>query len=321
MIYLLWLEFLILLLLIFYSGDKVSVLGSRLANRIGITEGLIGVTLISVVTSLPELFTGFSAMSIVKDHDMLFGEILGSCIFNLTIVSIMSLFLKTENLFKVISDEFKNTAAFTGLLLLSVALFLKVEFFSIFFIGMPSIILIIFYFIIIKFVYCKEFITEEKNEKTDEDLFKLILKFSFFSLIIIFSGLYLPIIAKKIAIRMDWTSTFMGMFFIAMVTSLPELIVSFTAAKNKLFGIAVGNIFGSIIFNIMILGFLDFIYVTGTIWKESSWSNFLTAIIVALISFFTILYGRLKKNRIRDNLISLLIVLLYIFVVYISFIS
>ena len=218
MIYLLWFVFLIILGLIFISGEKVSVLGEKLALRIGITEGLIGVTLISAITSFPELFTGISAVSIVRDHNMMFGEILGSCIFNLTIVSLMSLIFGKVNLFKVISERFRITSFLSGILFLVVAFFLKIRLPSIFFVGIPSLIIIALYFIILKIIYDKEFKPKHEEEKTDDNLKSIIIKFSFFSLIIIGTGLYLPILAKKIAVEMSWSSTFMGMLFIAIIT-------------------------------------------------------------------------------------------------------
>jgi cation:H+ antiporter len=319
MIYLLWFVFLIILGLIFISGEKVSVLGEKLALRIGITEGLIGVTLISAITSFPELFTGISAVSIVRDHNMMFGEILGSCIFNLTIVSLMSLIFGKVNLFKVISERFRITSFLSGILFLVVAFFLKIRLPSIFFVGIPSLIIIALYFIILKIIYDKEFKPKHEEEKTDDNLKSIIIKFSFFSLIIIGTGLYLPILAKKIAVEMSWSSTFMGMLFIAIVTSMPELIVSFAAAKRGLYGIAVGNIFGSIIFNILIIAIIDFTYIKGTIWQVESWANFWTSIVVAVISFIAVLSGRFAKNRFINILLSLIIVAAYIAVLFLSF--
>ena len=317
----LWIEFIFILFLIYISGERLSFYGDRLSSRIGISEGLIGVTLISAVTSLPELFTGISAVNIVKDNNMLFGEILGSCIFNLTIVSIMSFALKKSNLFTIISKRFKKTSLLTGGLLLSVAFFLKVRFPSIGFIGLQSIIITFFYFGILKIIYNKEFKPVDKEEKSSESLLNIVLKFSIASVVIIATGLYLPVLAKKIAIKMDWTSTFMGLLFIAMITSLPELVVSYSAAKRGFFGIAIGNIFGSIIFNILILSIVDIFYIKGTIWKIESWSNFWTAVVVGGISIFAAFSGKIIKSRISQIIVSLIIIILYILVLSISFVS
>ncbi len=317
----LWFEFIVILLLIYFSGEKLSFYGDRLSSRLGIAEGLIGVTLISAVTSLPELFTGISAVNIVKDNNMLFGEILGSCIFNLTIVSIMSFSLKKANLFKIISEKFKRTSILTGFLLLSVAFFLKVELPVLGFIGLPSVFVILFYFIILKIIYKKEFSLGEETEKSSESLTNIVLKFSIASIVIILTGLYLPVLAKKIAIGMSWSSTFMGLLFIAMVTSLPELVVSYSAAKSGFYGIAIGNIFGSIIFNILIFSIVDFVSLKRSIWSIESWSNFWTAIIIALISFFAAFSGKFVKNRFSQVLVSVFIIILYIFVLYLSFFS
>ena len=318
---LLWLEFIVILGLIYLSGEKLSIYGDRLSSRVGISEGLIGVTLISAVTSLPELFTGISAVNIVKDNNMLFGEILGSCIFNLTIVSIMSFALKKSNLFTIISEKFKKTSLLTGLLLFSVALFLRINLPSIGFLGLQSILIAIFYFLILKIIYKREFKPTGENEKSSESLSNIILKFSIASVVIIITGLYLPVLAKKIAIGMNWTSTFMGLLFIAMVTSLPELVVSYSAAKRGFYGIAIGNIFGSIIFNILILSIVDLFYLKGTIWKVESWSNFWTAIVVGIISVFAAFSGKIVKNRASQVIVSLFIIILYIIVLSLSFIS
>ena len=319
-IFFLWLKFLVILIITYISGERLSFYGDKLSSRIGISEGLIGVTLISAVTSFPELFTGISAINIVKDKNMLFGEILGSCIFNLTIVSIMSFAVKKANLFKIISERFKKTSLLTGFLLFSVAFFLKVKFPSLGFIGLQSILIIIFYFLILKIIYKKEFQPEENLEKSNENLSNIVLEFSITSIVIIGTGLYLPVLAKKIAVEMNWTSTFMGLLFIAMVTSLPELVVSFSAAKRGFYGIAIGNIFGSIIFNILIFSIVDIFYLKGTIWNVESWSNFWTAIVVGIISFFAAFSGKIAKNRLSQTILSFIIIFLYILVLFLSFV-
>ncbi len=76
-----------------------------------------------------------------------------------------------------------------------------------------------------------------------------------------------------------------GIIFIAFVTSFPELVVSFQAAKLGAFDMFIGNIAGSNLFNIAIILVLDIFYLKGNILTAISEKNVTVGVIAVLMNF------------------------------------
>lgn len=104
---------------IFIAGRRLSYYGDLLAELSGLGKAWIGLILMAAVTSLPELMVGISSVTIVKESDLAVGDILGSCAFNLGILSLMDIFTPQDRpLFSQISRSHILAAAFgmnTGL--------------------------------------------------------------------------------------------------------------------------------------------------------------------------------------------------------------
>ncbi|HBA66501.1 MAG TPA: cation transporter, partial [Methylococcaceae bacterium] len=79
------------------------------------------------------------------------------------------------------------------------------------------------------------------------------------------SGIWLPMVAKGIAIQMHWQESFVGTLLVAFVTTVPEMVVAVTAVRINALDMAIGNIFGSNLFNIAILALEDICYKPGPI--------------------------------------------------------
>ncbi|MEZ4822508.1 MAG: hypothetical protein R2942_08840 [Ignavibacteria bacterium] len=79
---------------IVYAGIKLSFYGDRIAEQTGLGKAWIGLIMMASITSLPELITGISSVAIVNAPDLAAGDIFGSCVFNLFILSILDVLLK-----------------------------------------------------------------------------------------------------------------------------------------------------------------------------------------------------------------------------------
>jgi len=75
--------------IIIYSGTQLSYYGDKIAELTGLGRAWVGLILMSSVTSLPELITGISSVAIVNAPNLAAGDIFGSCVFNLLILSIL----------------------------------------------------------------------------------------------------------------------------------------------------------------------------------------------------------------------------------------
>ncbi|MFH1729319.1 MAG: calcium/sodium antiporter [Pseudomonadota bacterium] len=243
------------------KGSDYLVEGSSyLAKKMGISDLVIGFTIVSIGTSAPEIIISFIS-SFQGQADIAIGDILGSNIVNISLgIGIAAIIWPVKVLRSTIKKEI--TFSFLAILLLCLiantsfdnsnpSTLSQIEglFLSILFIG--------FLFYIIK--QAKD--NREKAELTDSDnKFKNVK----IATIAVIGGLIaLNLGAKwvidgavKISIAMGASQAFIGLTLVAIGTSLPEIVTCIMAALKRKSGIIVGNIIGSNILNILCaLGF------------------------------------------------------------------
>lgn len=84
-----WLSLLASLVVIGLAGARLSRYGDVIADKTGMSRGWIGLILLATVTSLPEMVTGLSAVTVARAPDIALGDLLGSCVFNLLIIVVL----------------------------------------------------------------------------------------------------------------------------------------------------------------------------------------------------------------------------------------
>lgn len=307
---------------IFLAGKRLSFYGDLLAELTGMGKALLGMILMAAVTSLPELMVGISSVTVVGSPDLAVGDILGSCAFNLGILSLMDLFTNKDHpLFGHVSISHILAAAF-GIILIVLAgmgLFLNEDIIITPWLGLTSISFAVVYVLSMNtlFRYQKSHSPnpeEEDNHSTALSLRQVILRYSLFAVIIIAAALALPHFAETIADKTGLGKSFMGTVFLAISTSLPEISVSLAAVKLGSVDMAVGNLLGSNIFNIFILFLDDLFYTKGHLLKDASDGNLLTVFFVAIMAAVVII-GCIfpgRRKRIFMSWDTLIILLLYI---------
>jgi cation:H+ antiporter len=278
--------------IIFFAGKKLSLYGDMLSELTGMGKAWIGLILMAAVTSLPELMVGISSSAILESADLAVGDILGSCAFNLGILSLMDIFTPRQHpLFSSVSKSHILAAGF-GLILITMAgvgLFLPTDIVLPFSIGLTSISFAVIYFISIKTIYNyqkshPQAVSEAHESTITLTLKQVILRYAFFAGIIIITALALPYFAEHIADYTGLGKSFVGTLFLAASTSLPEIAVSLAAVRMGAADMAVGNLLGSNIFNIFILFLDDVFYTKGHLLKDASDINLLSVFFVILMS-------------------------------------
>jgi len=88
---LVWLKFTLCLIIILFAGTRLARYGDAIAEKTGLGRIWIGLVLLAVITSVPELVTGISSVALVKLPDLAVGDLLGSCIFNLAILALLDI--------------------------------------------------------------------------------------------------------------------------------------------------------------------------------------------------------------------------------------
>jgi cation:H+ antiporter len=153
-----WLQFIACTAIIFFSGTKLSKYGDIIAEKTGLGRTWIGVILIASVTSLPELITGISSVTIFYLPDIAAGDVVGSCMFNLLIIAMLdsmgdSLPISTR------AHQGHMLSAGFGILLLglvSISLFVGARFPSIGWIGAYSFVFLGLYLLAIRMIFLHE---------------------------------------------------------------------------------------------------------------------------------------------------------------------
>lgn len=316
------LEFLVAAGLVLYAGSRLAHYGDAIADNSAFSHGWIGFILLASITSLPELMTGISSTAIVGSVDLVLSNTIGSNAFNVIILALLFLFGRRTLIQVGLEDMISG---FAGLFLLGlVAVFLLAQ--SVFInpwlsVG-ASVALFLAYLLVVMVVFktggLKEE-TAEPGEKNPET--RVGLKFAAFSLIIIGAAVWMTKTADLIAVtpillpasQIVLGQTFVGALMLSIATSLPELSVTFSAARMGNVQMAVGNIFGSNIFNLFILP-ISALFYRGNFWKDAHPANLVLVVLVLLVTGImgTDLVYRTRLRRQGVTLLALLALLVWI---------
>lgn len=297
-------------IIIFFAGKKLSIYGDKIAEKSGLGKAWIGLILMASVTSLPELIVGISSSSIVRSADLAVGDVIGSCAFNLTILAILDIFVpKHQHLFFVASGQRHILSAALGLVLLALAgfgLFLPLDYVVIPGLGIISMLFIIVYLASVRIIYQYDQIrklTEPESVESENvkslTLRSLFLRYTGYALIVILAALFVPYFADKIATETGLGTSFVGTVLVAASTSLPEIAVSISAVRMGSVDLAIGNLLGSNIFNMLILALDDLFYTDGILLKDASDIHLISifsAVVMAGIAIAGFTYQAPKKR-------------------------
>lgn len=239
------------------KGADLFVKGaSNIATNLRVSPLLIGLTIVAFGTSSPEATVSIVA-SFEGSAGVALGNVIGSNIFNITFVVGLTALL---NPLKVESETIRKEIPFT--LLASVALLVLISdrflqsFSENLLTRSDGLILLLFFAVFLYYVFevarkSRNAGVVELDERENTPWKRNILLTLGGLAAIIFGGDLVVNSATKIALAFGMSETLVGLTIVAVGTSLPELITSITAAIKKESEIALGNIVGSNIFNIL----------------------------------------------------------------------
>ena len=220
---------------------------SSIAQIFHIPTVIIGLTIVAFGTSAPEAAVSITA-ALKGQNDIAMGNVIGSNIFNTLVVvggCAMIKPLHVEN--SILKKDFPFS------ILVTVALFILGA--DVFFYGSDGLVLILFFVIFIYSMISSALKSEKKEEEQPPkySLGKGILIALIGIVGIIVGGQLVVNSASDIAISFGLSETLVGLTIVAVGTSLPELVTSLVAAKKGDSDIAMGNVVGSNIFNILLV--------------------------------------------------------------------
>lgn len=327
-----WLEFLIMAGLIIISGTYLSRFGDVIADKTGLGQAIIGVALIAMATSLPELVTSSTA-GFLNAPNIAVGNAFGSNTFNLIILGIIDV-MHDNKLPLSFSLNYSHvmTGAWGILLSAIVVISIIIANFTnysigIFGVGLDSIIILLTYFLAMFLVVRfgrKNPLDESTREEApflETSLQKASLGFAVCAAVIVYAGVRLAVTGDQIATMTGIDHTFIGSILIAAATSLPELVTAIAAVKIKAYDMAAGNVLGSNIFNMSIVFFADIFYRDGYLLSSVKMLHLITASIGIIMSsiFIVGLFYKSKKKVFGIGWDSLAVFAVYILGFYLLY--
>lgn len=290
-----------------------------IAKRFGLSEMLIGLTIVAVGTSLPEIF--ITITSAAEGHsDLIIGNAIGSCICNFLLVIGITSIIKPVKFDKRIINRHLPM----GLGAMAVLLFLgnteKLGDAQTITRGQGVILLLCM------IAYILYTIHEEKkihNEKIDEERIKDVESKEHYSIGMILLYLVLGVLGLKfgadfvvdnsvmIATRWGLSERFIGMTIVAVGTALPEIMTGIISARKDETDLLLGNISGSNIINLCLL-----IGLGAVINPLTFATNFNSALIILML--ITIFLQAIaifnKKSQLNRSLGMILIIIYFIYI-------
>ena len=221
---------------------------ASIAKKLGIPQLIIGLTIVAMGTSMPEAAVSITA-AINKNAGITIGNVVGSNILNIFIILGITAVITNVAIQKsTLLYEIPFMTVITIILLIFGITGSEVTFIE----GVIFWILFLIYLGYL-FVMAKKGNDQEEAEAKDNPVWKCMLLMVIGGILVVKGSDFAVSGATEIARYFGMSERFIGLTIVALGTSLPELVTSVTAARRGNTGIAIGNIVGSNIFNILFI--------------------------------------------------------------------
>ena len=261
---------------------------AALAGKLGIPQLVIGLTIVAMGTSLPEAAVSITS-ALHGSTGITVGNVVGSNIMNILVILGTSAVITNVRIQK---STLKYELPF---MLLITVVFLVMGMLGGEFTRLDGVILL--GFMIVYLIYLLNLAkkgTEEEEEFKDMPIWKCVVGIVLGAVMIVGGSNLVVDGASDIASAMGISDRIIGLTIVAFGTSLPELVTSVSAAKKGNAGIAIGNIVGSNIFNILfVLG------AKALICPVPFASQFLIDSLVAIGAGLLLWFGTMKHKELR----------------------
>lgn len=297
------LQFTACALVIAGAGAALSLSADRLADAHGWGRGWVGLALLATVTSLPELASGISAVTLVQAPNLAIGNALGACVVNLAFLSVVDALRRGEPMYRQASTTHLVSAAFGVVMLGFVALSLVTGVHApvLLHVGVYSPLLLAFYLLALRSVFAHDRALRAAaaaftSPAARPDARREWRRFVLCALLVLAAGSWLPQLGEQLARATGLSRTFTGTVFLAVVTTLPEMAVTLSALRLGALDMAIGNLLGSNLFNVAILGVDDLFYTRGPLLSAAAPGQAASAATAILMSGLVIVGLALRPH-------------------------
>lgn len=324
-----WIIFLVSSAVVVVVAYKLAEYGDVIAVRTNLGGLIVGTIFLAGATSLPELIASISAFS-AGVPDLAAGNFFGSNMVNVLLLALVDLINYQVPLMRRMAIAHTLTAVLSMLLMVLAVIFILGDInLTIGWVGVDSIILILLYFgglwLMQQESRSGAAVQQSQAVIVADDFPSLrrgLLGFAGAALVL---GLIVPQLVSAstaIAESTGLGNSFVGTALLSVVTSLPELLAALAAVRMGAFDLAVGNLFGSSVFNMLGLGLADFFYLDGRFLGAIDPEFALVGLLSLLLTIMALLsnLARVERRFFFIEVDSIGIILVYLAGMYLLFV-
>ena len=266
--------------ILIWGADKFVDSASIIAKQLGINELTIGLTVVALGTSAPEIFVGISSI-INESESLAMGAVVGSNISNIALifgVSCIGIAAQPKKTPLVHFVPFLLSSFILGYALIDLSIS-KFE----------SVLLLMIFLYFIYVTYQNRSNDDQMQEEsfTEEGSIYTIFALLFGLIALVAGSNYAVVYAEKIAVLLKISELVIGLTIIAIGTSLPELAATISAVIKKKTDMVVGNVIGSNVLNITlvvpIIGFFSNVQLDSLILSRDFFVLIIATILFVII--------------------------------------
>ncbi|MBT4738369.1 MAG: calcium/sodium antiporter [Flavobacteriales bacterium] len=310
--------FLLSFVMLFFGGELLVRSSVALALRMRISTLVVGMTVVSFATSSPELFVSIkSALNGLTD--ITFGNVIGSNIANITLVLGLTAIVFRINITKQ-TIKINFPVMFLAFILFGSVLYLFGEINLITGIVFVLLLIVFTLFLIKRSREEHTQLSDEDNEKYEKarktPLVQSILYMLVGIMLLMYGSEFLVNGVQSIARLFEWDDRIVSVSLVAIGTSLPELATSLVAAFRKESNLAIGNLIGSNIFNVLAVLGITSIITPIKMMNESLFTDYLWMMIsVIILGLFIYIFSKKQVSR-TEGFLLLVFYIVFMFFLF-----
>jgi cation:H+ antiporter len=321
-----WIQFILSAAVVVYAAIKLAEYGDIIAVRTKLGGLFVGTIFLAGATSLPELIASISSFR-AGVPNLAAGNFFGSNMVNVMLLAIVDLVNYQVPLLRRIAISHALTAGLTTVLML-VAIISMVAGFdgTIGWVGWDSLLIIALYFGGIWLIQ-----RESQGPGPDPHapepapgfptMRRGVIGFALTAVLLMLVVPFLVNASTEIATITGLGTGFVGTALLSVVTSLPELLAALAAMRMNAFDMAVGNLFGSSVFNMLGMGIADFFLVDGRFLGAIDPNFVLVALIGLLLTNMALIgnLARVERKFLFIELDAIAIIVVYLLGMFLLF--
>jgi cation:H+ antiporter len=313
-----WIIFVASSAILVLAAVKLAQYGDVIAVRTRLGGMFIGVLLLAGATSLPELLTTINSFN-QGVPGLAAGNLLGSNMFNMLLLAVLDVVNQQARILRRVAMTHALTAALASAMICMAVFFILADIsLSIGWVGLDSLLLILVYVAGIRLIQqngqASSTTVEAPAGGPVMPLWRATVGFLAATAVLVVVTPWLVRSSTEIAEITGLSTGFVGAALLALVTSLPEMVAVITAARLGAYDMAVGNLFGSNVFNMFALGVSDLFYTSGRFLGVIDPSFALVGMLGLLLTILALIgnIARVERRLIFVEADALLIILIYL---------